>query len=171
MTVGRLVSAERFKGFDEVLEAIPSLLHHYPDLHYLIIGDGDDMPRLKRKVRDLQLVNRVTFAGYIKEDEKADHYSLADAYVMPSRGEGFGIVFLEAMACGVPTVGSLVDGSREALLNGKLGLLVDPSDHLAVADSIRTALSTPRGVPVGLDFFSYPAFASRVNSLVRQPLS
>ena len=58
-----------------------------------------------------------------------DLYNLADVYVMPSPGEGFGFVFLEAMACGVPVIGSKVDGGREALLDGKLGLLVDPTNH------------------------------------------
>jgi glycosyltransferase involved in cell wall biosynthesis len=168
LTVGRLVSKERYKGFDEVLDVLPTLSKEIPELRYLIVGEGDDRERLQRKVIELGVDGRVIFAGFIPEREKENHYSIADAYVMPSRGEGFGIVFLEAMACGVPTVGSLADGSREALLNGKLGLLIDPSDRVAVADSIRTALNRPRGIPVGLDCFSYPAFAGRVNSMVRQ---
>lgn len=168
LTVGRLVSKERYKGFDEVLDALPMLSKEMPDLRYLIVGEGDDRERLQRKAFELGVHDRVIFAGFIPEREKENHYSIADAYVMPSRGEGFGIVFLEAMACGVPTVGSLADGSREALLNGKLGLLVDPSDRVAVADSIRMALNRPRGIPAGLDCFSYPAFAGRVNSIVRQ---
>ena len=67
--------------------------------------------------------------GLISEVEKADHYRLADAYVMPGWGEGFGIVYLEAMACGMPVVASKIDGSREAVRHGALGILVDPSDQ------------------------------------------
>jgi glycosyltransferase involved in cell wall biosynthesis len=164
MTVGRLVSAERSKGFDEVLEAMPLLLRRYSDLHYLIVGNGDDIHRLKKKVRDLKLVNQVTFTGYIREDEKADHYSLADAYVMPSRGEGFGIVFLEALACGIPVLGSRIDGSQEALLGGHLGCLVDPRDAGDVASGIMRVLSQPKGtVPEDLHIFSFDSFKSRVH--------
>jgi glycosyltransferase involved in cell wall biosynthesis len=91
----------------------------------MIVGDGDDRGRLEEKVKSLGLSQQVIFAGKILEHEKASHYCLADAYVMPSHGEGFGIVFLEALACGVPVIGSKVDGSREALLDGQLGRLVD----------------------------------------------
>ncbi len=68
------------------------------------------------------------WAGYIPESEKADHYRLADAYAMPGRGEGFGIVYLEALAWGVPVVASQVDSGREAVRDGALGILVDPND-------------------------------------------
>jgi glycosyltransferase involved in cell wall biosynthesis len=81
---------------------------------------------LQEKARSLGVHGRVVFAGYVPESEKADHYRLADAYVMPGRGEGFGIVYLEALACGVPVVASEVDGSREAVREGALGILVDP---------------------------------------------
>ena len=77
--------------------------------------------RLERKAASLGLKGNVVFAGRVSEAEKADHYRLADVFVMPGRQEGFGFVFLEAMACGIPVVASSVDGSREAVLNGELG--------------------------------------------------
>ena len=144
LTFGRLASEERYKGFDEVLEIMPSLLKEMPDLCYLICGDGQ-RPRLMQKAKALGLAVvdagnqkseltsdlrpptsgvQVLFAGYVSEAEKADHYRLADVYVMPSSGEGFGIVYLEALACGVPVIGSRADGSREALLDEQLGILV-----------------------------------------------
>src|SRR6185295_7156824 len=104
------------------------LISRFPTLKYMIVGDGDDLARLEQKTFSLGLSERVIFAGRISEEEKAAHYCLADAYVMPSRGEGFGIVFLEALACGLPVMGSLADGGREALLDGALGCLVDPSN-------------------------------------------
>lgn len=171
MTLGRLVSAERHKGFDEVLESLPALIGKMPDLAYLIAGDGPDRQRLEKKAKSLGLDGRVVFAGLVPEAEKADHYRLSDAYVMPSRGEGFGFVFLEAMACGIPAVGSKVDGSREALRDGKLGILVDPADPGEVEAGILEALDRPAGeVPDGLDYFSYGNFEKRCHRIVEQVL-
>jgi phosphatidyl-myo-inositol dimannoside synthase len=94
---------------------MPALIKEIPTIAYLIAGDGTDRHRLEEKAKSLGVHGRVVFAGYIPESEKADHYRLADAYVMPGRGEGFGIVYLEALACGVPVVASQVDGGREAV--------------------------------------------------------
>src|ERR1700683_1160837 len=125
LTVGRLASAERHKGFDEVIELMPPLLKRFPDLKYLIVGEGDDRPRLEAKADSYRVADHVIFTGQIPEREKVAHYNLADAFVMPSTWEGFGIVLIEAAACGVPVIGSRIDGSREALRDGLLGRLVD----------------------------------------------
>jgi phosphatidylinositol alpha-1,6-mannosyltransferase len=114
-----------------------------PNIAYLIVGDGTDHHRLEEKARSLGVHERVVFAGYIPEREKADHYRLADAYVMPGRGEGFGIVYLEALACGVPVVASKLDGSREAVRDGALGILVDPNDAEGIKRGILEALARP----------------------------
>lgn len=167
LTVGRLAGKERYKGFDEVLEVLPELARRYPDIAYVIVGDGVDRLRLERKAVDLAVSERVVFAGYVSENEKKELYALADAYVMPSQGEGFGIVFLEAMACGVPAIGSTRDGSREALLNGRLGLLVDPEDRAALIEAVRDALARPRGRPQGLEYFDVTEFRERLAALVR----
>ncbi|MBI5444585.1 MAG: asparagine synthase (glutamine-hydrolyzing) [Deltaproteobacteria bacterium] len=166
LTVGRIVSQERAKGFDEVLDVLPSLLREMPDLAYLVVGEGDDLPRLRRKANDLGISFSVVFAGYVPEEEKAAHFRLADAYVMPSRGEGFGYVFLEAMASGVPVVASILDGGREAVLDGRLGVLVDPDSRESIANGIREALARPKGVPEGLDYFSYARFGTRLDSIL-----
>lgn len=163
MTLGRLVSRERAKGMDEVLEALPDLARH-ADLAYLIAGDGPDRPRLEAKAAQLGIRERVVFCGQVAEAEKAAHYRLADAYVMPSRGEGFGIVLLEAMACGIPTVASLEDGGSEALRGGALGVLVDPDDPESVRRGILEALKRPKQVPAGLDHFSLAAFERRLHA-------
>lgn len=166
LTLGRLVSRERAKGFDEVLELLPELAREIPDIAYVIAGEGPYRDDLARKVADLQLQERVVFAGAVTEAEKRDLYRLADAYVMPSRGEGFGFVFLEAMACGAPVVASSVDGSRDAVRDGKLGRMVDPDDRTALKRAILEALKEPRGVPAGLDYFSFESFRRRVHALV-----
>ena len=166
MTLGRIVSQERYKGFDEVLELLPTLCLDIPNVAYLIVGDGTDRRRLEEKAISLGVSDRVVFAGLIDEAEKADHYRLADAYVMPSCGEGFGFVFLEAMACGIPVIGSLADGSREALMNGSLGTLVDPDDAGGIKRAILAAIPQPREIPKGLEYFSYANFERRVRHIV-----
>jgi phosphatidyl-myo-inositol dimannoside synthase len=171
MTLGRLESAERKKGFDEVLELLPELALEMPEIAYLIVGDGSDRQRLQQKATHLGVGDRVVFTGYVAEEEKADHYRLADAFVMPSRGEGFGFVFLEAMACGIPVIGSKFDGSREALRHGELGILVEPGNREECAAAIRSALRRPRGVvPAGLEYFSFENFRRRMHSILKLAL-
>lgn len=169
MTLGRLAAEEQYKGFDEIMELLPALAQQLPNIAYLIVGDGDDRERLEAKARALGVSDRVVFAGFIPEAKKADHYRLADAFVMPGRGEGFGFVFLEALACGVPAVGSTLDGSREALRDGDLGILVDPQHHEAIQAGILEALQQPRGViPAGLEYFSYENFEKRCHQILAQ---
>lgn len=166
MTLARLSSLERYKGIDEVLEVLPRLLEQEPTLIYLIAGSGDDRSRLEAKAQSLGLEQHVVFAGFVEEAEKADYYRLADVFVMPGHGEGFGFVFLEALACGVPVVGSRVDGSREALLDGELGELVDPRDQQSVCEAILRALDKPKGVPPRLEYFGWPRFRDRIEAAV-----
>ncbi|MFB6231471.1 MAG: glycosyltransferase family 4 protein [Salinibacter sp.] len=166
LTLGRLSSAEQYKGHDEVLEVLPDLSDEVPDIAYLVCGDGDDRPRLKAKAKRLGVEDRTVFAGYVPEDEKADHYRLADAFVMPGRGEGFGIVYFEALACGVPVVASMADASQEAVRNGELGTVVDPDDPDNIKAGILDALREPQGVPDGLDYFSVDRFRKRWHRVV-----
>jgi phosphatidyl-myo-inositol dimannoside synthase len=167
MTLARLSADERYKGVDEVLEAMPELAREIPNLSYLICGDGTDRARLEAKATQLGLRDRVVFTGRISEETKANHYRLAHAFVMPGWGEGFGIVYLEALACGIPVLASAVDGSREAVRNGELGVLVDPRVAGAVGDGIRQVLARSRGVvPPGLDYFSIANFTHRTHQLV-----
>jgi phosphatidyl-myo-inositol dimannoside synthase len=169
MTVGRLNSDERYKGFDEILDVLPSLIREIPDLSYMIVGEGTDRARLESKAIALGLEDRVVFTGFIPESEKADHYRLADAYVMPGRGEGFGIVYLEAMACGVPVVASKIDGSREVVRGGLLGIMVDPDNPEEIKTGILEALKRPKGViPEGLDYFSDRNFEQRVHHICQE---
>lgn len=166
MTLARLAERERYKGVDEVMEAMPRLIEERPDLAYLVVGDGPDRPRLEAKAASLGLADRVVFAGHIPEYDKARHYRLADAFAMLGRGEGFGIVYLEALACGIPVVGSRIDGSRDALLGGRLGILVDPRDPEDVLDGLRRVLATPKGVPADLAEYGSDRFEERVSRLI-----
>lgn len=170
MTLARLPENERYKGVDEVIDAMPALLETVPNLKYLVCGDGEDRPRLMQKAQALGVAGSVVFVGMLAEADKADYFRLADAFVMPGRGEGFGFVFLEALACGVPVVGSQLDGSREALRNGQLGELADPNNPASVQACILQALAKPHGIPSGLSYFDWPHFQQRLSEAVQQVL-
>ena len=161
LTLSRLPTQELGKGHDEVLEALPALLETHPNLTYVIAGTGPDANRLRIKAGLLGVANHVVFTGYILEDEKIDHYRMADTFVMPGRTEGFGIVYLEALACGIPVVASSADASAEAVRYGELGEVVDPDDPASVKRGILHALQTPRSVPEGLDYFAVSRFQER----------
>ena len=132
MTVARLWSGDIYKGVDVTIQALPQIARVFPQVKYLVIGRGDDQPRLARQALDHGVRDRVIFAGFIPTKELVAHYRLADAYVMPSQ-EGFGIVYLEAMACGVPVLSGDADGSADPLQDGKLGWRVPHRDKDAVA--------------------------------------
>lgn len=168
MTLGRLSEKEQSKGFDRVISVLPNLLKIKSNIRYLIVGDGADRHRLEQLSREHDVCRHVTFCGEILEREKVDHYRLADAYVMPSALEGFGYVYLEALACGLAVVGSQVDGSRDALLDGELGELVDPDDGPALTAAILRALEKPKMVPEQLKRFSLDQFNLKVEEILEQ---
>ncbi len=165
-TIGRFERSERYKGVDEILESLTDVLQSAPDLKYLVAGPGSDLPRLRAKAAALGLADRVIFAGYVAETDKVAYYRSVDAFAMPGRGEGFGIVYLEALACGLPAIGSVLDASREALLDGRMGEIVDPHDRPALAEAILRALAAPRRVPAEIEHYSYANFERRSAGIV-----
>jgi phosphatidyl-myo-inositol dimannoside synthase len=120
MTVARLWSGDIYKGVDVTIRALPQIMQTVPNVKYLVIGRGDDQPRLAKLAAELGVADRVVFAGFVPTVDLMQHYRLADAYVMPSQ-EGFGIVYLEAMACGIPVLSGDADGSADPLQDGELG--------------------------------------------------
>ncbi|MEH1964985.1 glycosyltransferase [Nostoc sp.] len=132
MTVARLWSGDIYKGVDVTIRALPQIAQVFPEVKYLVIGRGDDQPRLAKLAKDLGVSDRVVFAGFVATEALMAHYRLADAYIMPSQ-EGFGIVYLEAMACGVPVLSGDDDGSADPLQDGKLGWRVPHRSPDAVA--------------------------------------
>ena len=170
MTLGRMAADERAKGFDQVIELMPRLRTSCPDLVYLCAGDGDDRSRLEEKARDAGCADAVVFTGRIPEDRKPDYLRLADAFVMASHWEGFGIVVIEALACGVPVVGSTADATQEVLLYGELGPAVDPDDPDALLLAILGALASPHRVPERLSYYAFENFQARLRTAL-QPLA
>ncbi|HMA02424.1 MAG TPA: glycosyltransferase family 4 protein, partial [Gemmatimonadaceae bacterium] len=171
LTVARLAGRERAKGIDEVLESLTDIAREIPNISYLVVGDGHDRGRLEAKAASLGVSNRVVFAGFVPEEEKADHYRLADAYVMPGRGEGFGIVYLEALACGLPIVASSLDASEEVVLNRGFGRVVNPdrpSELKAACLDVLSEHYAERVVPRELAMFSTARFRARWNWLLTE---
>lgn len=134
LTVGRLSSTERYKGHEEVIRSLPIIARQLPTARYVIVGDGDDAPRLHALAREMNVESQVIFAGYVPREDLPDYYRLANIFVMPSTGEGFGIVFLEALASGRPVIAANADASPEALDGGRLGWLVDPGRPDQIAE-------------------------------------
>lgn len=171
-TVARLWPGDIYKGVDVTIRALPKIAAAFPNVKYVVIGRGDDQPRLAKLAADLGVADRVVFAGFVPDDELIDHYRMADVYVMPSK-EGFGIVYLEAMACGIPVVAGDDDGSADPLQDGRVGWQVPYRDSEAVAAACIEALSGKDQRCDGLWLrqeslanFSAPALVSRLGELL-----
>ncbi|OYW71066.1 MAG: hypothetical protein B7Z37_28790 [Verrucomicrobia bacterium 12-59-8] len=141
LTVSRLQLSERYKGHRQVLVALQAIRQQFPDVCQVVVGTGDDLSSLREAVVARGLADCVILAGHVPGEELPDHYRLCDAFVMPSSKEGFGIVFLEAMATGKPVVAGRIDGSVDALDGGRLGLLVDPNDPGSITQALQQVLS------------------------------
>ena len=139
LSVGHLVKR---KGFDYVLKSLPTVLENVKDAFYVIVGEGEDKSRLKTLVKDLKIEKNVLFAGKVSEEELPYYYAMSDVFVMLSRElrsgdiEGFGIVFVEANACGKPVIGGRSGGIEDAVLDGETGLLVNPTDTEEISKGI-----------------------------------
>ncbi len=135
----RLSFQEQYKGYDAVITQLPLIIKDFPDLMYIIAGKADqqEKERIEKLIAQNNLQKHVLLAGFISDDEVTDHFLLADVFVMPSRQEGFGIVFIEAMANGLPVIAGNIDGSTDALKNGESSKLINPDN----GEEIRRALT------------------------------
>lgn len=136
LTVTRLQKFAHYKGYDKILKVLPRIRAQIPTVHYVLVGKGDDRPRIERMIDELGLQDCVTLTGFVPDEELPDYYSLCDVFAMPSKGEGFGIVYLEALSAGKAVMAGNQDGSVDPLLNGRLGCLVDPDDEDAIASQL-----------------------------------
>jgi len=171
MTLGRLEGKDRRKGVDELIDITPDLLKKRPDIAVLVCGGGDDKARLEARVTEKELQDHIIFADRIDEAEKADHFRLCDVFTMVGKQEGFGFVFLEALATGAPVVASTKDGSRDAVLNGELGELADPDDLQSIVDAIDRAMDKPRQIPDKLTHYSFDNFTNRLRDSIRSMIN
>jgi glycosyltransferase involved in cell wall biosynthesis len=128
LTVGRQVAPDRYKGVDLLIQAVSRLVPSVPDLSLVVIGDGTDRSRLERVAQELGVRDRVHFLGNVPGGTLAAAYRRCDVFAMPSAGEGFGLVFLEAMAFGKPVIGGAHGGTPDVIEDGLTGYLVRHGD-------------------------------------------
>jgi phosphatidylinositol alpha-1,6-mannosyltransferase len=182
-TVARLT--ERYKGFDVMLRAMPLVRARVPDAQWLVMGDGPLRESLERTATVWGLEGTVTFLGRRSAEERDELLDRAHVFAMPSRllpsgegGEGFGIVYLEAALHELPSVAGNVGGATDAVVDGETGALVDPTDHLALADALTGILSRPDhrdilGVAAAerARRFTWQAMAERVEEIALETLA
>jgi phosphatidyl-myo-inositol dimannoside synthase len=143
LIVGRMSSAERYKGHDELLESWSSVVRQVPGAQLAIAGQGDDVTRLREKAGSLGLSNDVLFLGFVSDGTLEALRQQVALFALPSRGEGFGLVYLDAMRAGLACIGGAHDAASDVIIHGETGLLVDPNDREALAASIVALLREP----------------------------
>jgi phosphatidyl-myo-inositol dimannoside synthase len=174
LSVGRWSAKERYKGADILIHSIAKLSADFPDVHLVLVGPGDDIPRLKQEAQDCGAPERIHFFTELSRNELAACYSNADVFALPSTGEGFGLVFLEAMAFAKPVLGANAGGTPDVVEHGREGLLVSPETE-AVSSALAQLLSNPvlradlgiRGKQRVIREFSFECFQQRLLNAVK----
>ena len=179
LTVSRLTSGDAYKGVDRVIESLPKVIREVGPVEYRIVGGGDDLPRLRALAERMGVKDSVTFAGRLTDEALQDCYRRCSLFVMPSEGEGFGIVFLEAMAYEKAVIGGAHAGTPSVVADGETGLLVERSDVDGLAKAITRILSDDElrrrlgraGKQRLLDNFTFERFEENLDSLLKTCLS
>ncbi len=143
LIVGRMFSSERHKGHDYLIEAWPQVKARIPDAQLIIVGNGDDATRLKAKVEERGLTDNIIFAGHVSDATLKQLYERVAVFCMPSNGEGFGLVYLEAMQNRLPCIASPADAAAEIVQDGITGLLIRQEEVAALAQGIAGLLADP----------------------------
>ena len=173
LCVSRLEASEQYKGYRQILEVLPSLTRKIPALKFVIVGRGSDRANIERQIERLNLRSCVILAGFVPSQELADHYRMADAFAMPSKREGFGIVYLEAMGCGKKCLGGNKDAAVDALRHGELGILVDPDSLPELERGLEKLLIEAKPDPWELHraadrHFGRSAFRAKIGKILRE---
>jgi phosphatidylinositol alpha-1,6-mannosyltransferase len=176
LTVGRWQANERYKGMDTLITALPRLLQDWPDLQLVAVGDGDDRSWLEQIANGSGVQGHVHFYTGLSYPELAACYAACEIFALPSRGEGFGLVYLEAMARGKPVIGGAHGGAPEVIDDAKTGYLVHHGDVPQLATSIETLLADPalaqemgaRGRERVNRDFKFGVFAKSLKKILRE---
>ena len=144
LTVGRWFADERYKGMDTLIKALPRLLTEWPDVQLVAVGEGDDQGWLEQIADGRGVLRHVHFLSGLSYAQIAACYQACEIFALPSRGEGFGLVYLEAMACGKPVIGGAHGGAPEVIDDGKTGYLVQHGDTEQLATSLEALLVDPQ---------------------------
>jgi|SRR5579872_756371 len=143
LTVGRWDPAERYKGADTLISALPRVLHTVPDAALVLVGEGEDRPRLEQLGRDSGVTDHIYFLSGLSQQELFACYAHCDVFALPSRAEGFGLVFLEAMANSKPVIGGAHGGTPDVIKDGVSGLLVTHGDVEMLSNALLSLLADP----------------------------
>ena len=143
LIVGRMLGSERHKGHDHLIDAWPLVMARVPDAQLVIVGSGDDASRLEAKAASTCIAGGILFTGQVSDETLESIYQRAALFAMPSRGEGFGLVYLEAMQHRLPCIGSPQDAAAEIIEDKVTGFLIDQSDISGLAQRIVTLLQNP----------------------------
>jgi phosphatidylinositol alpha-1,6-mannosyltransferase len=176
--VARMMASERYKGHDELLTAWPAVRTRVPDARLVFVGDGDDVTRLRARAEELGVADAVIFTGFVPDASLRAIYQRAAVFAMPSAGDGFGLVYLEAMAHRLPCLGSVHDAAGEIIRDGETGFLVDRGDIPTVAERLSVLLADDsRRLQMGQsgyrrwrEEFTYEQFARRMVNLIESRL-
>ena len=164
LTVSRLSSTDTYKGVDTLIEAMPAVRREFPLARLRIVGGGDDLPRLRALASRLGVAHSVDFTGSIADEALRAEYAACDLFALPSRKEGFGLVFLEAMTYGKPCLGARAGGVPE-VINDAVGGLAEYGNIPDLAHAISDLVRHPRDSEVvrqHADAFAFPAFTRRL---------
>src|SRR3984957_20254627 len=140
LTVGRWAASERYKGVDDLIRAVAQLQTKFPRLCLVAVGDGDDLPRLEKIAGDMEVSESIRFLTNLSREEIAACYARSEIFALPSTGEGFGLVFLEAMAFGKPLVGAARGGITDIIEDRVNGLLVPAGNLKSLVDTLARLL-------------------------------
>jgi glycosyltransferase involved in cell wall biosynthesis len=156
-----------------VLEALKDDRLKNEKVKYLLCGRANDkeLTRIKKIIAEYQLEEIVHLSGFVPEKELTDHYLLADVFIMPSKKEGFGIVFIEALVCGLKVIAGNRDGSTEALMYGELGALIDPDSVRDIVAALAKSLGENSHQKMTLqektlEYFGFPVYKERLKQLL-----
>jgi glycosyltransferase involved in cell wall biosynthesis len=165
LTVARLTKADTYKGVDTVIEAMPRVLAALPGAQLRVVGEGDDLPRLQELAKRLSVDDAVQFTGLVSDKELRAEYQNCDLFALPSRKEGFGLVYLEAMSYGKPCLAARAGGSPE-VVDHDVGALVDYGNTEQIADAVTELSRHPppaKKLRSRAAHFSFASFQERLH--------
>jgi phosphatidylinositol alpha-1,6-mannosyltransferase len=141
--VGRMSRVERYKGHDELIDCWPRVTSELPNAQLVIVGRGDDADRLRAKAQGAGVADSVVFTGFVADGVMRALLRRCNVFAMPSRGEGFGLAYLEAMRQGLPCIGSDADAASDVVLDGETGCIVRAGDNAGLVGVLTELLSDP----------------------------
>lgn len=170
LVVSRLVNSDPYKGVDLMIEAMPAIRRQFPHAQLRVVGGGDARPHLEALARQHAPADAVRFLGLVDDAVLRDEYQNCDLFALPSRKEGFGLVYLEAMSYGKPCIAARAGGAPE-VVDDQVGALVEYGNVEQIAHAVADIVRHPRNpdaIAARVEYFSYANFSSRLTALLSE---